>query len=898
MNQPLQPLQEDIAWLDAALRRVVRHQHEPSLATRLEDLADALGQDDQAASHDRLARTLGTLDQTALQAALRLAALRLELMNVAEDHHRLRRLRHSGRQHPDPPRRGSIADAVNQLRRRDPEAPDEALAQLDVELVLTAHPTDAKRRAIRHALRRLRRLLTAHDATDTTPSERQRLEAQLDAVLTALWQTDLVRPNAPTVRQEVRRGLNIARRLWPVVPRIHRDLREAVGREPDRRRPAPLRFGSWIGGDRDGHPLVTARQTAYALEAGRRTALRLHQRAVARLLPGMALSTRKQPVDALLTERLEAAAARYPDAARRIDAEPPNELYRRFLRMVQWRLWQTRDRADGAYTRPERLLDDLLAVRRSLEHHRAQRVAADRLADWIAQVHTFGFHMLTLDVRQDSRVYVEVIDELMRAADLHDGYADADETTRRRLLMQSHGRIEVARPQQLSESATQTLDLFRLLRQKLSEAPESIGGHVISMTHQVSDVLAVLWLLAAARDAGDTDDPPLRVIPLFETIDDLTRSGQVLRELFDNRAYRAHLQRLGQRQTAMIGYSDSTKDGGYLAACWAQYRAQERMHAVAEDAGVTLTFFHGRGGSLGRGGGPAARSITSLPAHTVAGHIRITEQGEVLVERYDDRRIGYRHLEQVVGAVLQTVSDADDPPPADWSAAMDRWADASYQAYRALVEQDGFVEYFRTATPIDEIERLAIGSRPARRRAQATLADLRAIPWVFAWTQSRHLIPAWFGLGVLAEAIDDPAQLAELRRMYARWGFFRATFDNAALAMAKYEPGLGRRYAKLTARRLHPIWARIDGEAKRATGVIEAVTGVDHVLDNVTWLRDAVAARNPWLRLLNLAQVQLLERLRRDEPSQDHDRKRERERERYMLRKSIYGIACGVRTTG
>ncbi|NBC10722.1 MAG: phosphoenolpyruvate carboxylase [Planctomycetes bacterium] len=884
-----QPLAQDIDWLEAALRRVMRHQHQPALATQLETLADALRHDDEAASPDRLARTLGTLDDTALQAAIRLAALRMELMNVAEDHHRLRRLRHSGRDHPDPPRRGSIADAVNQLRQRHPDAPAEALSRLDIELVLTAHPTDAKRRTIRHALRRIRRLLTAHDAADTTPSERQRLEDQLHAVLTALWQTDLVRPNAPTVRQEVRRGLNIARRLWPVVPRIDRDLRDAVGREPDRRQPAPLRFGSWIGGDRDGHPLVTAKQTAYALEAGRRTALRLHQRAVARLLPGIGLSTRKQPVDGLLVERLE-AAARYPDAARRIEAEPPNELYRRFLRMIQWRLGQTRDRADGAYTRPGKLLDDLLAVRRSLEHHCAQRVASDRLTDWISQVHTFGFHMLTLDVRQDSRVYVEVIDELMRAAGLDDGYAEADEPTRRRLLIKTQGRVPVERPDQLSESAGQTLELFRLLRKKLNEAPESIGGHVISMTHQVSDVLAVLWLLAAVREQGQEDDPPLRVIPLFETIDDLSRAGQVLRELFDNRWYRAHLQRLDGRQTAMIGYSDSTKDGGYLTACWAQYRAQERMHAVAEDAGVTLTFFHGRGGSLGRGGGPAARSITSLPAHTVEGHLRITEQGEVLVERYDDRRIGYRHLEQVVGAVLQTVGDADDPTPAEWSAAMDRWADASHRAYRGLVEQDGFVEYFRTATPIDEIERLEIGSRPARRRAQKTLADLRAIPWVFAWTQSRHLLPAWFGLGVLAEAIDDSTQLAELRQMYAQWGFFRATFDNAALAMAKFEPRLGRRYAKLTPRHLHPIWARIDGEAKRATSVIEAITGVDHVLDNVTWLRDTVAARNPWLRLLNLAQVQLLQRLRHAQDTNDLDR--------YMLRKSIYGIACGVRTTG
>jgi len=887
------PIQSDIAWLDAALRRVLLEQHGPKLANKVLGLFQRYADSPEAAGNRRLARTLADLNLEEIRAAVRLAAVRLELMNLAEDHHRLRVLRERGADHPEPPRRGSIAEAMAELRLRHADAPADALAQLDVELVLTAHPTDAKRRTIRHALRRIRKLLTEHDRTDTTPSERDAIEEQLHAVLTAMWQTDLVRPQPPTVRQEIQRGLNVARRLWGVVPQIYRDLRDASGLEVDLARPAPLRFGSWIGGDRDGHPYVTVNETRYALRAGRRMAVRLHLRTAGRLLIGLSLSSRKQPVDNAITRRIDKATRQWPAAKRRVDAEPPTELYRRFGRVIQWRLRQTLRERDGAYAGPGELLDDLQSMCDSLTSHRAQAVADDRLADWISQVHTFGFHMLRLDVRQDSRVYAEVIDELLSKSKLADGYLDADETQRRRILKRTRGKVDASQLGKLSENAVKSLDLFRLLRRQLEVAPESIGGHVVSMTHDVSDILAVHWLLAAARQDDEKRDPPLRAIPLFETIDDLQRAGGILRDLFADKSYRAQLKRQGNRQIAMVGYSDSTKDGGYLSACWSLYQGQVDMHEAADEAGVSLTFFHGRGGSLGRGGGPAARSITSLPAHTLHGAIRMTEQGEVLVERYDDRRIGYRHLEQIVGATLLTVNDADDTVPREWTKRIDECAAASLADYRRLVERDGFVEYFRTATPIDELERLAIGSRPSRRRKQTTLADLRAIPWVFAWTQSRHLIPAWYGLGSLTEAVDDPATLRQLRQMYRQWGFFRAVFDNAALAMAKFEPRIGKRYADLAPDHLQSIWQTIAEESKRAVGVIERITGEEHVLDNVTWLRDSVATRNPWIAPLNITQTLLLERLRAGE-TDDATAAQLRE----LLRKAIYGVAAGLRTTG
>jgi phosphoenolpyruvate carboxylase len=881
-------IQRDIEWLDAALRQVVREQHGAKLAGRLDRLFERY----DAANLDRLATALDRLEPDQMRAAVRYAAVRLELMNLAEDHHRLRVLRAAGSQHPDPPRRGSIADAAAMIRRRGGR-PDKLLDQLDIELVITAHPTDAKRRTIRHAWRRVRRLLAQHDRKSTTSSERDHIERQLHAVLTAVWQTDLVRPQPPTVRQEIQRGLNVARRLWSVVPRIYQDLREATGAEPDVNRPAPLRFGSWIGGDRDGHPLVTHKETDYALRAGRRMALKLHYRTASKMLIGLSLSSRKQPVDPAIKRTITAAVKKWPALQPRVEGEPVTELYRRFGRVIQWRLKQALHDREGGYGGPGDLIADLQRMRDSLASHRARAVAEDRLADWLAQVQTFGFHMFTLDVRQDSRVYAEVIDELLRRSGLADGYLGADEAARRSILRRTRGKIDASGLKRLSEPARQAIALFRLLRRTLADSPGSIGGHVVSMTHEVSDVLAVHWLLAAVRDEHQRSDPPLRVIPLFETIDDLRRAGEVLRDLFATADYRKQLKRVDDKQIAMIGYSDSTKDGGYLAACWALYRGQIDMHDVADEAGVKLTFFHGRGGSLGRGGGPAARSITSLPTHTVHGAIRITEQGEVLVERYDDPRIGYRHLEQIVGATLLTIDDPDDQISPAWTKRMDELADRSLTTYRQLVERDRFVEYFRTATPIEEIERLDIGSRPSRRRAQSTLADLRAIPWVFAWTQSRHLIPAWYGLGALGDELTNAQRLKQLRTMYERWGLFRAVFDNAALAMAKFEPNVGRRYAALAGDDLKPIWQAVADEASRATQVIERITGVDHVLDNVEWLRDSVASRNPWISPLNLTQILLLRRLRESQPNRAAAAEMHE-----LLRKSIYGVAAGVRTTG
>ena len=422
-----------------------------------------------------------------------------------------------------------------------------------------------------------------------------------------------------------------------------------------------------------------------------------------------------------------------------------------------------------------------------------------------------------------------------------------------------------------SIETSETVELLRLVRRAQEElGSAAIDSYVISMTRTASDVLAVLWLWEWSRtvDGGDPRDAALHlpIIPLFETIDYLRDASATMAALLDVAAYRSYLQAQGQRQTVMIGYSDSTKDGGYLAACWALYHAQSQIHEVAQQHGVAVTFFHGRGGSLGRGGGPTARAILSLPAATFDGTLRLTEQGEVLAERYDDRQVAHRHLEQVTWSVLLAGTRTAATDARRWEETMQWLADRSFQAYRRLTQQPGFVDFFRQATPICEIEQLPIGSRPARRKAGGSLSDLRAIPWVFSWTQIRCLVPAWYGFGSAVAELrtESPQQWRELTDMYRHWPFFRASVDNAVLALAKTNLAVAAGYFRLAGEPTdQPQFAAlIVSEYQRCCAAMLETTGRPRLLDDVPWLRDSIGRRSPFVDALNLLQIDLLSRLR------------------------------------
>jgi phosphoenolpyruvate carboxylase len=865
-------------------------------------------------AHDEelsLRAQLASLDLDTLRVVVRAFTIFLDLANLAEDRERVRVLRDRTR---NAVLDDSIDDAFDRLRAAGKSADDvqQLLDQLHIELVFTAHPTEAKRRSVRSKLRRIRELLRVPQE-DQLPSERIRNKRSIQAELVKLWLTDFIRPWRPTVLQEVERGLSIKPVLWEETPLIQREIRAAAERiypEHSFFVPPSITFGSWIGGDRDGHPYVTAGITEQTLLWLRRAAIEFHMSTCLELFESLSLSKRQFPLAEGIELQLADARRRWPTLVDDLDRIPPNEVLRRWLRVVHWRLEQTHRGglnphvAEGAYHSPGELEEDVTRLYDALCSSHGGGLLVEDVTCWIDRIRIFGFHLARLDVRQDSRQYRGVMRELLARAGMCNDLSALAEGDRQKLLSETQLTQLDWGTSELSELARDTLALFQLLSQivkYLGTGP--LGGHVVSMTHAPSDVLTVLWLWEQAHLKSDScaaaATPLLPIVPLFETIDDLERAPVILEGLLQHPAYRDYLRRQGNRQTVMLGYSDSTKDGGYMSACWWLYKAQRQLHEVAQRYGIQLTFFHGRGGSLGRGGGPTARSILSLPAETFRGAMRLTEQGEVLADRYDDPAIAHRHLEQVIWSSLLAAGLPPRPVADQWQDLMERLSVASYRAYRELVGLEGFVDFFRRATPISEVEQLPIGSRPARRREGDSLSDLRAIPWVFSWTQSRCLIPAWYGLGSAMEPLlEDPDAVVHLQTMYREWPFFRAMVDNAELALAKTDLFIAERYARLAAdtEDAQQIAMRIAAEFTRSRRCVLAVTANRELLDGTPWLKESIRVRNHYIDPLNLIQVELLRRIQQS--TEGNLSTQEIEELRHLLRLTINGLASGMRTSG
>ena len=509
---------------------------------------------------------------------------------------------------------------------------------------------------------------------------------------------------------------------------------------------------------------------------------------------------------------------------------------------------------------------------------------------WLDLAQTFGFHFARLDIRQNSEQHKKCIAEIL---ELVEGKS-LDELSGADLLNTIPENIDLTR---LSDESKEVFNTFVLIAEELTVAEShAIGCYIISMTHSANDVLNVLWLWKAAwrhQTGSDENLPHLQIVPLFETIEDLRDSAQMLKTLFSQEQYKAYLAlESDQRQMVMVGYSDSTKDGGYLSACWELHKAQEELVQVAEDYRVKLTFFHGRGGALGRGGGPAARAIQSLPPKAVGGNFRVTEQGEVLSERYDDPDIAHRHLEQLICATMLVSSSHENETDDNWTSAMETMSTDAKATYRELIEHEGFLNYFDQSTPINEIETLPIGSRPARRGKRNSLDDLRAIPWTFAWTQSRHILPAWYGLGTAFSKCVDSAEhdWDFLKSMYSQWPMFRALIDNAELALAKADIGIAKFYAEMSGDDAsNQVWQMISSEYEKSKAAILMIKGQKELLEEIAWLRRSVMKRNPYVDPLNLMQVKLITTLRENPDNQDLLK---------LIRLSIQGVAAGLRTTG
>ena len=902
-------LSATIHLLGEALGDVLRAQESVTLFETEEHIR-ALAKARRAGEMDaavRLPLAVADLPVDAARATASAFAVYFDLINLAEEVHRIQALRARERAQYPAPIGESIGEAIARLQARGvtSERMAELLRELRIELVLTAHPTEAKRRTVLSKLQRISDLLRHLQDADLLPRERTELMAGLQAEITALWLTDRARTTRPAVTDEVRTGLYFVDEVfWDLVPRIDADLEAAVslhypGLVPP---PAWLTVASWIGGDRDGNPSVVTELTAETLRLHRGLAVERHRRSVQDLARRLSVSGRRCPPPEALTAWLDARRP-LPAHVAYLEQRYAGEPYRLALSLLAADL-EAASREDMT----ARLLDEAphaaritAAEVRTVVDLVAQGVppalAGDRVRALEHQIEAFGLHAARLDIREDSGRLAAALGDILARLSLEAGFAERDEPARAavllRLLAEEAPKASEISALALDELSAETWRLFRLLgRAQAIYGRGSLGPFIISMTRGPADLLTVLLL---ARWAGGASG--MQIVPLFETLGDLDAAPRTLETLFALPVYRAHLDSCAGEQMVMIGYSDSNKDGGYLAANWALYRAQEAIAWTCRERGVALTLFHGRGGTVARGGGPAGRAIRAQPPGTVQGRFRVTEQGETIASRYADPALAHRHVEQIVSAVLlASADDVDAAAPLDpaWREAMDVMAAAARETYHDLVERTpGFLEYWRAATPIEELSRLRLGSRPAVRRAGGlTRSAVRAIPWVFSWMQSRFNLPGWYGLGTALGRVDA----GRLREMYAGWPFFRAILDNAEMSLLKADMGIAALYSELVPSRAlaTAVFTRIGNEFVRTRESILRATDHAELMDGDPVIQRSVHLRNPYVDPLNYLQVEMLRRLRALADQDGDDAARYRE----IIVVTINGIAAGLRNTG
>ena len=822
-EEPVGPLRRDIRLLGGLLGQVLVEQDGEALLASVERVRASARASRAEGDPSIVRNAVRALDRAEQADVLRAFALYFQLANTAEQHHRLRRRRDYARDERPP--RESLAEAFEELADVPEDELAARLANVSLEIVLTAHPTEATRRTFLVAHIRIVALLARFDDPDLTAPERAEIEEALAEEITILWQTDEVR-DRPRVVDEIRHGLwFFEESLLDAGERLLAAYRRWV---PDAR--PPLSFGSWIGGDLDGNPAVGADTIALALERGREIAL-LRYRIEVRELAAMIASSRSLvEISPELEESIARDERELTEYTALIGARNEREPYRRKLSFIWWRLGH-----DG-YDGPAELLADLAIVSRSLEANAGGRIAHGRLAAFERRVELFGFHLAKLDVRLHAR--------------------------------------DVAAP------TDRTRDVFRAIGEaRRRHGSAALDTVIVSGSTSAADALAVL----------DLTDELVSIVPLFETVADLQRAPEIMRDLLADERYGRRVAERGRRLEVMVGYSDSGKDGGYLAAQWAVYRAQEELAQVAREADIELTIFHGRGGSAGRGGGPTHAAILAQAPGQPPGRLKLTEQGETISFKYGLPGLAYRNLEAALaGTVLSAFpAIAGRVPDETERRILDRMADEAERAYRSLVYgSPGFVEFFRAFTPVDELSLLEIGSRPARRPESGDfLGSLRAIPWVFAWTQNRTLLPAWYGCGT-AFAETEPELL---RGLYRGLPFFRSLIDNLEMTLAKSSLEVAREYLDLVPEELGPdrFFGEIAAEHERAVQAVLEIVEEERLLDRHPVLRRSIQLRNPYVDPMNAIQVELLRRVRAGD-----------ETARPPLSRSIAGIATALRNTG
>ena len=901
-------ISDDVYLLAGLLGRVLRRQEGEAAFERVERvrlLAKEYRNGDRAAGTELEAIVAGC---SAAEAASLVRAFThyFQLINLAEDNERVRRIRR--REAADPgPRRGSVREAVGMAADSglDADGMQRLLNRAMLRPVLTAHPTEARRRTVIAKLARVFDVIRDLDERRVLPSEVNDARRRLEATATELWDSNEIRSVTPTVLDEVRANLvYVTSTLVDVIPAIYRDLEQAVADVyPDAGIVVPpfLTLGSWVGGDRDGNPNVTPEVTAETLVVMRDAALADLDARLLDLAGRTSVSTWMTGPAPMLDPLLAENRERFPELGAllaRVNAEEP---YRQALSLIRERVRAARSGSPGGYAVSAELLADLRLVDVSLRSQRGETIASGDLHDTIRRVEVFGFHFAKLDLRDHANRHAAALRDIFAATEVEPDYLALDQRAQCNLLARELASPRPLVPVDLAGLRPETrevVETFRMVRRLMDEGhAEALGTYIVSGFERPSDALGVLLLMQEAGlcDRGGAN-ARLQVVPLFEQDQGLRDAPDTMRSLLAEPAYRAALRSWGDAQEVMIGYSDSNKELGYLGSSRALDTAQRELTAVFDDAGIDHTFFHGRGGSIGRGGGPSNEAILALPPGTVDGRVKLTEQGEVIASRYSTAAIAHRELELVTGAVLvSSVGALPEPEPAalaNFHAAFDVIADASVAHYQSLVYGDPeFVRFFEQATPIREIARLQLGSRPARRVASTKIEDLRAIPWVFAWTQARILLPGWYGLGTGLAAGEASHGIDLLREMFRRWPLFRTTLANAELALAKADMAIAERYVALvgSVSLAERVWTAIRDEHARSVETLLRVTEQQRLLDREPMLQRSIDRRNPYVDPLSFVQVDLLRRLRRqpDDPE--------------LLRTvllTVNGIAGGLKNTG
>ncbi|MEO8365760.1 MAG: phosphoenolpyruvate carboxylase [Pseudoxanthomonas sp.] len=888
------PLRDDVRRLGALVGDMLVEQVSPAFLEEVEKVrTTAIARRQGNEPPASLAGLLAGLEPHHAESLVRAFSAYFQVVNIAERVHRIRRRRDYQRTGSAPQPDG-LHDALLKLKAQGVTLEElaEWLPRIDIEPVFTAHPTEA----VRRALLEKEQLMVASLVNDLdgqrTPGERATDIARFRMALTASWQTadsSPLRPGVDDEREHV--GFYVTNILYRVMPVLYETLEtslvETFGEAIEV--PRLLRFGTWVGGDMDGNPNVDGGTIAATLRAQRHAILYLYLKELRQLTTLLS-----QSMDVVgVSPEVEAQVGRYrtllPKAAKRSKPRHGDQPYRLLNDLMRGRLQATLDDAEEAYGSPQEFADDIDLILHSLEQNRGLHAgwfAVRRLA-W--RVRSFGFHLARLDVRQESSVHARAV-----AAALHDDEWESRDAVERGGLLGPYASGAKILPRHDDETGLRMDAVFAALAEaRQLHGLDAVGAYIISMAHDRADVLTVL---ALARRGGLVDDDgnvPLDIAPLFETVDDLQQGPDTLRDLLADPVYRSHLQARGNVQMVMLGYSDSGKDGGIAASRWGLQRGQVELLQAAKELGIRLTFFHGRGGSISRGGSKTTSAVDASPRGSVDGRLRVTEQGEVIHRKYGIRALALRSLEQATGAVLLSSLRPRPPEPREtrWREIMDTVAEKSTRAYRGFVGADGFMDYFRSATPIDVIERMTLGSRPSRRLGEnAALGNLRAIPWVFAWSQSRAVIPGWYGVGSGLQAVADQGGEETLREMARDWPFFKTFLDDISMVLAKGDMSIAEMFSRMAGPLHQDFFPRIQDEYAKTLHWVLRLIGDDWLLEHDQRLALSIRLRNPYVDPISVLQLDLLKRWR--------DSGREDENLLRALVASVNGVSQGVQNTG